>query len=166
MSARGRGQRARQMRELKSQTRYGSGILDFGSLALNAKVSVGAAPVATGSVDYLVNRVAYSGVFHSVASTEAIAWAFMKKTDTGDSLVDLSVEDDVLDALAEKKLYHIKGPVCWNNVGAPAPRINAKLTNIPMRSGDELHLYFQNMGPNALTTGMKYSWIGWMSYQV
>lgn len=166
MSARGRGQRARQMRQLKSQTRYGQGSLAFGTLSAVAKLSVGAAPVATGSVDYLVNRVAYSGTMTGTPSTMPFMWAFMKKTDTGETLIDLSVEDDVLDAIAEKKLYHVKGPTVWANVGAQPPRLNGKLTNIPMRSGDELHFYFQNVGSSAFTTGMQYRWVGWLSYQV
>ena len=113
-------------------------------LAVNAKVSVGAAPVATGGADYLVNRMAYSGAFRGSAGNNAVlAWAIMKKTDTGDTLIDLSVEDDVLDGMAEKKLFHIKGPIRVDPTVYPS-RVNAKLTDIPMRSGDELHLYFQN----------------------
>lgn len=129
-------------------------------------MSVGAAPVATGSVDYLVNRMSYSGTMHATPGLRPLMWAIMKKTDTGDNLIDLSVEDDVLDAMAEKKLFHVKGPVAWHSTNARPPRINAKLTDIPMRSGDELHLYFQNVGASALATGMQYEWVGWLSYQV
>ena len=158
--------RRKALAELKSQLRYGQGLLDIGTLASGATVSVGAAPVATGGVDYLVNRMSYSGTMEGVPSAEPFVWAVMKKTDTGDSLVDLSVEDDVLDAQAEGKLYHIKGPVVWENAGSRPPRINAKLTDIPMRSGDELHLYFQNVGNAAFANGMTYAWVGWLSYQV
>ena len=140
--------------------------MDFGSLGVNSTKSVGAAPVATGGVDYLVNRMSYSGSMEGVPSAEPFLWAIMKKTDTGDTLVDLSVEDDVLDAQAEKKLFHIKGPVVWENSAARPPRINAKLTDIPMRSGDELHLYFQNVGNVGFTNGMTFAWVGWLSYQV
>lgn len=158
--------RRKALAELKSQLRYGKGALSFGALAAGGQITVGAAPVATGGVDYLVNRMTYSGTFAETPGVRPLMWAIMKKTDSGDALVDLSVEDDVLDAQAEKKLYHVKGPVAWVNAGARPPRVNAKLTDIPMRSGDELHLYFQNAGASALTSGMQYNWIGWLSYQV
>ncbi len=159
-------QRARLIREMKSKTRYGQGGLAFGTLAAGAAVSVGAAPVAVGSVDYVITRVAYAGQMWGTPAAQPFAWAFMKKTDTGDTLIDLSVEDDVLDGLAEKKLYHVKGPAYWRDTGAKPPRINAKLTNIEMRAGDEMHLYFQNLGTAAMTTGMTYEWIGWLAYTV
>ncbi len=158
--------RRKALAELKSQLRYGQGNLVFGTLAAGAQLSVGAAPVATGGVDYLVNRMAYSGQIWGSASDMPFCWAIMKKTDTGDALIDLSVEDEVLDGQAEAKLFHVKGPAVWENVAARPPRINAKLTDIPMRSGDELHFYFQNVGTGAMNTGMFMSWVGWLSYQV
>ena len=158
--------RRKALAELKSQLRYGQGELAFGTLAAGANLTLGAAPVATGGVDYLVNRMSYSGTMSGAAGVQPLLWAIMKKTDTGDSLVDLSVEDDVLDAQAEGKLYHVKGPAVWLNSGARPFRVNAKLTDIPMRSGDELHLYFQNVGTSSMTSGMKYRWVGWLSYQV
>lgn len=158
--------RRKALAQLKSQLRYGQGLVSFGALANFATVTVGTAPTATGGVDYLVNRMSYSGTMVGTPSNRAFMWAIMKKTESSDVLVDLNVEDDVLDAQAEGKLFHVKGPVIWSNAGARPPRINAKLTDIPMRSGDELHFYFENVGGGAFTTGMSFVWAGWLSYQV
>lgn len=164
MSGRSR-RRSKALRQMRSSLRYATGEIAFASLGAGNRVSTGAMPKAVGGVDYLINRCSIRVQMHGTAGVRPLMWAWFKNTGSL-STPDLGDEDAILDALASKTLYHVKGPAVWDNDSSRPFAVNAKLTDMPMRSADTLELFFQNVSGSSMVTGQTGEWAAWLSYQV